>query len=410
MKVQENGHDLDYAFIGSLASLIIIGVLLVYSATATDTQSIMSTHWFKQVIYFGAGTMVAVGFALTKPVFFHRIAYPLYIISLIALAYLAMGGGKASHGAGRWIPLGGLHIQPSEFAKIAYLLALSRLLVNRRLSLNNLKGFIAPGLLFVVPFLLILKQPDLSTALVFMVMTLAAFYWSGLTLPEIFLLISPGVSVIATVNQLIWGALIVLVTGIAIKIRLKLQLILVIVLLNMSMGYASFLIWNSVLQDHQRSRILTFIDPLRDPKGAGYQVIQSKVAIGSGGLFGKGFGKGSQTNLSFLPEEHTDFIFSVLGEQFGFAGSVFVLFLYFIFLQRSIHICTLHGDRFLNLVVVGACSILLFHVFVNIAMTLGMMPVTGLPLPFLSYGGSFVLTCMALVGLLLSMRLQGHRF
>jgi rod shape determining protein RodA len=161
------------------------------------------------------------------------------------------------------------------------------------------------------------------------------------------------------------------------------------------------------MEDHQRNRILTFIDPMRDPKGKGYQVIQSQVAIGSGGMFGKGFGEGSQTNLAFLPEEHTDFIFSVLSEQFGFIGAFVVLVLFFILILRSIMICRMYSDNFVNLVVSGACAILFFHTFVNVAMTIGFMPVTGLPLPFLSYGGSFVITCMMLVGLLLNMRLKG---
>lgn len=154
---------------------------------------------------------------------------------------------------------------------------------------------------------------------------------------------------------------------------------------------------------------MTFVDPMRDPKGAGYQVIQSEVAIGSGGIFGKGFGEGSQTNLAFLPEEHTDFIFSVLGEQFGFFGCALVMFLYFMLLWRAMSICRLHLDPFVNHVVSGTCTIFFFHMTVNISMTLGLMPVTGLPLPFLSYGGSFLLTCMMLVGLLVNMRYQGSQ-
>jgi rod shape determining protein RodA len=190
------------------------------------------------------------------------------------------------------------------------------------------------------------------------------------------------------------------------KFKFPLWIIIFVMALDICAGYVSQMAWNS-MEDHQRSRILTFVDPTRDPKGEGYQVIQSQVAIGSGGMFGKGFGEGSQVNLSFLPEEHTDFIFSVLGEQFGFAGTFVVLVLFFILLWRGIMICRLHENSFVNLVVAGACTILFFHTFVNVAMTIGFMPVTGLPLPFLSYGGSFVLTCMILIGLMLNMRLKG---
>ena len=166
--------------------------------------------------------------------------------------------------------------------------------------------------------------------------------------------------------------------------------------------------WN-MLEPHQQKRVHTFLDPTSDPKGDGYQVLQSLTAIGSGGLTGKGFGQGTQTNLAFLPEEHTDFIFSVLGEQFGFAGCLFILSLYTLFLWRASSTCKLFADPFITLITMGACTIFLFHMIVNIAMTIGLMPVTGLPLPFLSYGGSFALTCMVLVGGILCMRFQGWR-
>jgi rod shape determining protein RodA len=193
----------------------------------------------------------------------------------------------------------------------------------------------------------------------------------------------------------------------SIKFKFPIWIIATVMLLNIGSGYISQFAWNH-MADHQKSRILTFIDPMRDPKGEGYQVIQSQVAIGSGGIFGKGFGEGSQTNLAFLPEEHTDFIFSVLGEQFGFVGTLVVLILFFILLSRGIMICRMQTDSFANLVVAGACAILFFHTLVNVAMTIGFMPVTGLPLPFLSYGGSFVITCMILVGLLINIRLKGR--
>jgi rod shape determining protein RodA len=400
----------DYFYLTILALLMGVGVLLVYSATADEASNWLKSFWFRQIIFFGVGTALATIIANVHPRFFKAIAYPAYILSLLALFYVALGGGShSSHGAGRWISIASFRLQPSEFAKIAYLLALSRMLSGRKLSLKNLRAFILPGILFGVPFILILKQPDLSTALVFMVMTLVGFYWAGMRVSEIFLLISPGLSVIATTNNFVWAVVIVMVLITAIRLRLNLRLLLLVFIVNLSTGYASFMIWNSVLKDHQRSRILTFLDPLRDPKGAGYQVIQSKVAVGSGGITGKGFGQGSQTNLSFLPEEHTDFIFSVLGEQFGLLGCATVIFLYFLLIMRGIHIVTLHGNRFSNFLVVGANSIFVFHIFVNIAMTLGMMPVTGLPLPFLSYGGSFVITCMILVGLLMNMRIHSHR-
>jgi rod shape determining protein RodA len=258
--------------------------------------------------------------------------------------------------------------------------------------------------MLAVPFLLVLKQPDLSTALVFGVMALFMLYWAGMAGWEIFILVSPVLSVILTSQQILWALLFVLLFIVMWVNRVNLLMLLTTLIINMAAGYSSILLWNRILKEHQRARILTFINPMHDPKGAGYQIIQSKVATGSGGLFGKGFGNGSQTNLSFLPEEHTDFIFSVLGEQFGFVGCVVVLVIFFFLIYRIFRMCVNIRSRFANLVTVGIAAIISFHVFINIAMTLGMMPVTGLPLPFLSYGGSFLLTCMVLIGIVMNFR------
>lgn len=407
MRILEDPMKQDWLFLISLFSLIGIGLSMVYSATANSNLPWYGTYWFKQILHFVVGSTLSVAIVLVRARFWKNIAYPLYFVTLIGLVLVAGGAGHVSKGAGRWIAIGSFHLQPSEFAKIGYMLALSHWLSGHKVSLEKLHTFIVPGILFLVPFVLVLKQPNLSTALVFTAMTLAAFYWAGLRLVDVFLLVSPVVSIISSTSQMVWGALVILVFFLSVKRKLSIRLITIILALNISAGYVSYMAWTA-LEDHQRSRILTFIDPMRDPKGEGYQVIQSKVAIGSGGMTGKGFGEGSQTNLNFLPEEHTDFIFSVLGEQFGFLGCSVVLFLFFVLLVRGISICRFHADPFVNLVVVCSCTILFFHTLVNIAMTLGMMPVTGLPLPFLSYGGSFVLTCMILVGLLLNMRLRGH--
>jgi rod shape determining protein RodA len=397
---------LDWLFMVSLFALIGIGIVLVYSATSNTDLVWHKTDWFKQIIHFASGFLLA-GIIVFMPVkFWRNFALVFYLVSIVALILVA-DSGHISKGAGRWLNIFGFRLQPSEFAKVAYLLVSSWWLSKHRVSIMQPKTLFVPGLLFLIPFLLVLKQPNLSTALVFTAMTLVHFYWAGFRLVDLFLLVSPVASIIfSAVSALYWNLLIICVFFISIKFKFPQWLIIFIMMLDIGAGYVSQMTWNS-MEDHQRSRILTFIDPMRDPKGEGYQVIQSQVAIGSGGLFGKGFGEGSQTNLSFLPEEHTDFIFSVLGEQFGLAGTFVVLVLFFILLWRGIMICRLHSSSFVNLVVAGACAILFFHVFVNVAMTIGFMPVTGLPLPFLSYGGSFVLTCMILIGLLLNMRLKG---
>jgi len=397
---------LDWLFMGSLFALIAIGITLVYSATSNNDLSWYKTEWFKQIIHFAVGSVIAAVVVFLPSKFWKNMAWIAYALAIIALLFV-VNSGHVSKGAGRWLDIAGFRFQPSEFAKVAYLLASSLWLSKHRVSITEPKTLLVPGLLFIVPFLLVLKQPNLSTALVFTAITLVHFYWAGFRLVDLFLFVSPVASIIfSAISALYWNLLIIGVFFISMRFKFPLWLIVLIMTLDIGAGYVSQMTWNS-MEDHQRSRILTFIDPMRDPKGEGYQVIQSQVAIGSGGLFGKGFGEGSQTNLAFLPEEHTDFIFSVLGEQFGFAGSFLVLVLFFLLLWRGIMICRMHPDNFVNLVVAGACTILFFHTSVNVAMTIGFMPVTGLPLPFLSYGGSFVITCMILIGLLLNMRLKG---
>ncbi len=398
MELRKDRHW-DWIMFSSLLFLIMSGIGLVYSATYNESSTIMSSFWMKQCIYFGLGLSVALGVRKIPLKWIQSSAPILYVLSLILLFVVAAGAGTSVKGAGRWISLGGFRFQPSEFAKVAYLISLSSLMVGKKMSLSHLRGFIKPAILFIIPFILILKQPDLSTALVFVALTLVSFYWSGLSKLEIFVLVSPLVSIVLTFQAIAWWAMIVIVAVILWRLKLSIFVTTTILLINLSAGFASFWMWTEGLKDHQRSRILTFLDPLRDPMGEGYQVIQSEVAIGSGGFMGKGFLDGSQTNLSFLPEEHTDFIFSVLGEQFGFLGSTLVICVFFVLISRIVRVPTMVSNQFGGFLCVGIATILGFHVFVNIAMTLGMMPVTGLPLPFLSYGGSFVLTCMTLMGI-----------
>jgi len=399
---------LDWLFMSSLFALIVIGVALVYSATSNTDLIWYRTEWFKQIVHFAIGFLFTAIIVFLPAKFWKNIAYPAYALTIIALLFV-MDSGHVSKGAGRWLDIAGFRFQPSEFAKIAYLLASSLWLSKHKVSILEPKTLLVPGLMFIVPFLLVLKQPNLSTALVFTAMTLAHFYFAGFRLVDLFLFISPVASImLSAVSALYWSLLIICVFFVSIKFKFPIWLIVLVMMFNVGAGYAPEYVWNNWMKEHQRSRILTFINPISDPKGDGYHVIQSQVAIGSGGLFGKGFGEGSQTNLAFLPEKHTDFIFSVLGEQFGFFGVIVVLILFFILFLRGIMICRLYADSFVNLVVAGACTILFFHTCVNVAMTIGFMPVTGLPLPFLSYGGSFVITCMILVGLLINMRLKGR--
>ena len=402
----------DWFFIGLTLTLMTCGVFLVYSATVNEEIAVYDSHWFRQIVYFLSGIGIAVGLVFVKIDWLKRIAVPSYVIALVMLAFVLIFAGDVK-GAGRWIDLKVIKLQPSEFAKIAYLITISYWLSKHPVSLYKLKTFAVPLGLFIVPFALVLKQPDLSTALVFTAVTLVGFFFAGLTFTDMFLILSPILSVLfshsqSMVLQLLWGILICLVVVSVIRRHLSKGLSIAIVVTNILAGYASSMVWN-MLEPHQQKRVNTFLDPMSDPLGDGYQVLQSLTAIGSGGISGKGFGNGSQTNLSFLPEEHTDFIFSVLGEQFGFVGCAAILVLYALFLWRASSICKTNDDPFVTLMTMGASTIFLFHITVNIAMTIGLMPVTGLPLPFLSYGGSFALVCMFLVGLLMCLRYQGNK-
>jgi len=409
----EKTLKVDWLFLGITLALMVCGVILVYSATSNSDAAFYETFWFKQIVYFLCGCLIAAGIVFLKLDWLKRIAVPLYAVSLVLLCAVLFSVGDSVKGAVRWINLGFIKLQPSEFAKIAYLLIISYWLSKHPVSLYKVKTFVVPFLLFIVPFGLVLKQPDLSTALVFIAVTYIGFFFAGLTLTDMFLLASPVLSVLfshsqALVFQVLWGLLICAVVFALLRRRLPKFLTVFFLAANILAGYASSMAWN-MLEPHQQKRVNTFLDPMSDPLGDGYQVLQSLTAIGSGGLTGKGFGLGTQTNLAFLPEEHTDFIFSVLAEQFGFAGCLFILVLYTLFLWRASSTCRMFSDPFITLITMGACTIFLFHIIVNIAMTVGLMPVTGLPLPFLSYGGSFAIVCMVLVGGILCMRYQGGR-
>lgn len=392
----------DKVMLAALVALLAIGLLAVYSATVGEADRL----WQKQAVYAAIGFVFMAGLYVVPPRFLYAAAYPLYGLSLLPLLYIILFKGDSVE---RWIALpGGFNLQPSELAKIALLLAMSRYLAFQPVSLASPRTLLMPFLLFVVPFVLVLMQPNLSTALSFVAMTAMMMFFAGLSLRDLFFLASPLFSVILTFNNYAWAGLFIVLVAVMWRTRASLRSVLFWLTANIAAGYAAIFVWNRILFAHQRERILTFVDPQMDPQGAGYQVLQSQVAIGSGGLVGKGYLNGTQTNLSFLPEEHTDFIFSVLGEQFGFVGGVVVLGLFLLLLQRILSVAVDSRSRFTALYAVGATGILSFHVLVNISMTMGMMPVTGLPLPFLSYGGSFLISCLIMLGILINLRAHGE--
>lgn len=349
----------DYLTCALTVILISFGLITIYSATYNPEAGTWLTGFCRRQLIWSA---IGLGLGAVLFVFhyniFYQLAYPLYGFSLILLLAVEVAG-STHMGATRWLSLGGINVQPSEFAKIAVILALARYLSDRRLPPPyNLKELIPPAVIIALPTLLILKQPDLGTAMLIILISGVIIFIAGITRGT---LITLGLSAIS-----------IAVIG-----------------------------WQ-FLHDYQRQRILTFLDPEKDPLGSGYHIAQSKIAIGAGKLFGKGFLKGTQNSLHFLPEQHTDFIFAAYAEQWGFLGVLILLALYFAFLLRAIHIATEARDSFGSYLATGIAAIFFWQVTINIGMVSGLMPVVGIPLPLFSYGGTSMLTSMILISILLN--------
>lgn len=406
----------DFPLFWAAVALWGIGILLIFSATHGIESGRLAGIYKLQIVWVAIAIAIIAVVVSIPGRFFFGFAYVLFGLSLLFLLIVAVSGSSAK-GAERWIFIAGFRFQPSEFAKIGLLLALARYLSDHSLSLERITSFIVPSILIAVPFLLVLKQPDLGTAMVFVAMVIPMLYWGGLKPVELFYLVSPVISLVLAAVPLMmsfaggkeagfaaaipWGLFFIFLFLVLYLRRPHLFIFTGAMLANIFTATIVNVVWFS-LKSYQKLRFISFLDPQRDPFGTGYQVIQSKVAIGSGFLLGKGFLKGTQTKLSFLPEQHTDFIFSVLGEQFGLLGCLLIICLFLFLLGRALFITQSVRNRFFNLVITGAVSIITIHVFFNTAMTLGMMPVVGIPLPFLSYGGSFTLTLAILLGLILS--------
>lgn len=389
-------RHLDIGLLLAICLCIGVGITAIYSASYNWDLDLAGSIYEKQIIWALLGVTVMVITLVIPLKLFYALAYVLYGLT-IALLILVLELGDR-----RWFNIGPIHIQPSELAKITTVLVLARFLAYRNRDLTRVRAYIPPLLFVLVPILLVFKQPDLGTALVFSILILPMFFWAGARPVHLFFLISPALTLICAFHPWMLVAMVLLLIGSLFLERPRLFTASILLLVNLAVAVIAPYMWENKLHDYQKRRILTFLDPNMDKLGAGYQVIQSKIAIGSGGLKGKGFLEGTQTKLAFLPEQHTDFIFSVICEEFGFLGAVLVLALFVFILWRALSIAVQTKSRFASLTAIGLATILLFHIFVNIGMTIGIMPVTGLPLPFLSYGGSTLITNMILVGLLLN--------
>ena len=376
-----------------VATLSIFGIAMIYSAGVLDVPStIVAGLWRQQLLWFVLA-MIATPFVLRIPVvWLEWAAQPAYALALVLLMLtlaFGTGAGTAASVSG-WLRVGPVGIQPSEFAKIAVVLMLARVLGEWREPPKTLWQLWKPIAVVLVPMGLVMAQPDLGTALVFSSVLLFMLFWAGTPLPMLFFLISPVIGLFLSINPWIWGGWMVLLALVLFVRREDLGESVSIWLVNFAAGSVSWLLWNK-LAPYQKNRFLVFLDPSIDPRGAGYNLIQSRVAIGSGGWFGKGFTEGTQKRLAFLPEQHTDFIFSVVGEEWGFVGVALVLIAFGLIFWRLVRVSEKSADPFASLVPFGIFGSWFAHVLVNTGMTVGIMPITGIPLPFISYGGSFLL-------------------
>ena len=393
-------RNLDWKLVGAVLALSLIGVITIFSAQYYSDSSYKQTYWLRQLVWL----ILAFGVFLAVVRFPQRLfdagAYGLYGVSLVLLM-LVLVMGHTRMGASRWFDLGPISFSPSDIAKLAVLLTISRFFAYTRLPVYSKRRLALSGLIAIIPMMLILKQPDLGTSLTFPVILFGLWFWSGLSVWYLLLILSPIISMVAAYYWLSWAIYIVALLIFLATLRPGLLFSIGMVVMNLAFGMITPFIWER-LADYQKNRILTFLNPGHDPRGAGYQIIQSKIAIGSGGLYGKGYLQGSQARLDYLPERHTDFIFSVLGEEFGIIGAILVIGLFTFVFYRCIRIATRCRSRFASFTTFGATAILFFQFTVNIGMTLGLMPVTGLPLPFVSYGGTGLLLCWVLIGLVVA--------
>ncbi len=352
-------RDLDWLLLLAVVGICLLGILQIFSATSGTP---LADSWWKQTLYFsvGLGLMFMVC-GIDYHVLLEQVPV-LYLVTVVALVGVLLFAPPIN-GSRSWIPLpGGFNLQVSEFSKVVILLVVSRYLAEVRSEQLSLSDLMRLGALVGVPWVLVLLEPDLGTALTILPILAVGTFLGGLR----------------------WQHLVVI-------------LLVIALILPVSWVF---------LKDYQKARIMTFADPGADPLGSGYQVIQSLIAVGSGGMWGKGIAQGSQTQFRFLPETHTDFIMSTFAEEHGFVGVMVVLGLYFVLLMQIVQNAQMAPDRAGLFLCMGVAALVLFHLLVNVGMVIGRMPVTGIPLPLMSYGGSSLLTMFLLLGLVQSVRLR----
>lgn len=401
--------NVDWPLMAAALLLSLYGLAMVYSAGQTDIRTVAALAWKRQLVWFLLGLAGAYVISRASVRMLEWMTLPLYgvtIVLLFSLLFIGTGAGTAES-TKSWLSIAGLRIQPSELAKLTVVLMLGKVLAGSRDAPKTLVDLWKPALVVGVPWVLIVGAKDLGTSLVFIGIFFAMLFWSGISWRLLILIASPIVSLILTFSTQIWGAWFLLLIALVLWYKPYLWEGVFVVGANVAMGVLAPLLWES-LKPYQQNRFRVFLDPSVDPRRSGYHVIQSQIAIGSGGWFGQGYTQGSQKRLAFLPEQHTDFIFAVLGEELGFIGVTLALALFLTLFLRIIRVAERANDSFSSLVAFGLLAGWFVHVLINVGMTLNLMPITGIPLPFFSYGGTFMLASWLAMGVLARISHEGR--
>ena len=378
-----------------VSSLITFGLITLFSISA-DPLSINSS-FMRQLIFIIFSLFIFLILNQINIKTIHDNSTIIYIFSfLLCFVPFFLTPVENTY---RWIDFGFFYIQPGEYLKCATIILIAKYLSNHQLEVKEGYIIVIPILIALISSFLVLNQPDLGTAVIIFAPVLPMLLWAGVSGFTLFLLIAPVITIIAASNNMIFNIWGVLMFIIFLSFQGNILKRILIYFENIFTGLLFPFFWNDFLNGYQRQRFIDFLNPDLDPMGSSYHIIQSITAIGSGGLFGKGWGQGSQTQLKFLPVQESDFILSVIAEEFGFFGITVIMFLFFMLIKTLLDIAFKSSDYFSSLVIVGLTSILFSHIFVNSAMTIGLMPVKGLPTPFVSAGGSFMLLCFIILSL-----------
>ena len=429
---KEGLSRIDYALVIAVVVTVFIGILMIYSAGFDPIDKVNNGLYRKQLLWFIFGFILMIGLTIVNYQSLGEFSLHIYVILIILLTITTIFGTPVRN-TRAWLNFGVFSIQPSEFMKLGLVIILAKYLEIRERDITRLRELVVPSLLTFIPMIIILRQPDFGTAIIFIPILLTMLFVGGADISHLL-----SIVLIATIAMVVpmvltyreWiGAegsnflldffrdvnLLLIVSGVLLLVTVvtfvlhffsvkKFLRKIYIPGAVISLGLMTSVVIQNLFKVYQKRRILVFLNPDLDPQGSGYNIIQSKIAIGSGGFFGKGFLKGSQSQLGFLPEKSSDFIFSVVAEEWGFFGALVLLALYGFIIFRCVQTAFESKDKFGALLASGIGTILFFHVLINIGMAVGIMPVTGLPLCFVSYGGSNLMMSMICIGIMLNIR------